>query len=159
MIIAVDPGRLESGWCVVDPTTLFPTSIGKSPNDDLRGILTAARSRHRDRIVIEMIASYGMPVGVDVFETVRWVGRFEEMAYPHPVELVYRRDVKLHLCHSAKASDANVVQALVDRFASGVRNRGKGTKAFPGWFYGFKGDAWQAYALAVYAVDRGRDVA
>jgi hypothetical protein len=53
-------------------------------------------------------------------------------------ELVYRRDVKLHHCHSAKAKDANITQALIDRFAPGVPNRGKGTKAEPGWFYGFK---------------------
>ena len=53
----------------------------------------------------------------------------------------------------AKAKDSNIRQALVDRFAPGQPNYGKGTKAQPGWFYGFNADIWQAYALAVYAAD------
>ena len=72
---------------------------------------------------------------------------------PAPCDLIYRKDVKLHLCHTTKAKDSNITQALIDRFASGEPNRGKGTKAAPGWFYGFKADIWQAYALAVLAAD------
>lgn len=34
-----------------------------------------------------------------------------------------------------------------------THNHGKGTKANPGWFYGFRADVWQAHALAVYAAD------
>jgi hypothetical protein len=84
-----------------------------------------------------------------------WIGRFDSWPTSRPTdpELVYRRDVKLHHCHSAKAKDANITQALIDRFAPGVPNRGKGTKAEPGWFYGFKADIWAAYALAVYVAD------
>jgi hypothetical protein len=81
-----------------------------------------------------------------------WIGRFAERS-PVTPELVYRRDVKLHHCHSAKAKDANITQALIDRFAPGVPNKGKGTKAEPGWFYGFRADIWQSYALAVYVAD------
>jgi hypothetical protein len=60
----------------------------------------------------------------------------------------------LHHCHSAKAKDSNIRQALADRFAPGEPNYGKGTKANQGWFYGFSADVWQAYALAVYAADQ-----
>ena len=31
-----------------------------------------------------------------------------------------------------------------------------GTKAEPGWFYGFRADVWQAYALAVYVADTSK---
>ena len=104
-----------------------------------------------------MVASYGMAVGKDVFETCVWIGRFAEAcgrdSDGEASQLVYRQPVKLHHCHSAKAKDSNIRQALVDRFAPGQPNYGKGTKAQPGWFHGFNADIWQAYALAVYAAD------
>lgn len=158
-ILAIDPGNTESGWCVIDADTREPLHFGKTPNEQLRlKILAGAPDVEAGMSVVEMVASYGMSVGADVFETCVWIGRFSEairgnwypFSEPH---LVYRRDVKLHHCHSAKANDSNIRQALVDRFAAGQPNHGKGTKAKPGWFYGFRADVWQAYALAVYAAD------
>jgi hypothetical protein len=97
-----------------------------------------------------------MPAGKTVFDTCVWIGRFSEAhaqvtgALP---DLILRPTVKAHICGSAKAKDPNIIQALVDRFAPGQPNKGKGTKAAPGWFYGFAADVWQAYALAVYVAD------
>jgi hypothetical protein len=108
-----------------------------------------------------MVASYGMVVGADVFQTVLQTGRFVEVAVEASqrfrVGLIYRHNIKLHHCHSARAKDTNVIQALVDRFASGEPNKGKGTKAAPGFFYGFRGDVWQAFALAAYVADSLKD--
>lgn len=152
-LLAIDPGNIESGWCVIDTNTCRPIAFGKDYND----ILPAVTSPHgADRVVIEMIASYGMAVGAEVFETCVWIGRFVEIYGDEgytPVERIKRQPVKLHHCHSSKAKDSNVTQALVDRFAAGQPNHGKGTKAAPGWFHGFAKDIWQAYALAVYAAD------
>ena len=151
-ILAIDPGNNESGIAVIDVATRRPLHIGKIPND---AVLKAIVAQDVRRVGIEMIASYGMPVGQEVFDTCVWVGRFQEVATRRmPTELVYRRDVKLHHCHSSKATDATVTQALVDRFARGQKNRGKGTKADPGWFHGFRADIWQSYALAVYIADQ-----
>jgi len=98
-----------------------------------------------------------MPAGRDVFDTCRFIGRLEHVLITRgtPYELVLRATVKAHHTGSAKAKDSNIIQALVDRFASGQPNRGKGTKANPGFFYGFAADTWQAMALAVYAADAG----
>lgn len=151
--LAIDPGPERSAYCWVDPDTLRPISVGIDPNSALRHILRNELDLD-DRLIIEMIASYGMPVGLEVFQTCLWVGRFVEAAFDDvTAELVPRLAVKTHLCHSAKATDANVTQALVDRFAPGQPNHGKGTKANPGFFAGFRADIWQSFALAVYAID------
>ena len=163
-ILAIDPGTTESAYVIIDANTCRPIEFGKIPNLQLRDRLwTSAPSViHASHAVIEMISSYGMAVGQEVFETCVWIGRFHAAIEIHTDEepaLVKRAAVKLHLCHTSKAKDANITQALIDRFASGQPNRGKGTKADPGWFYGFKADIWQAYALAVLTADTAKDAA
>jgi hypothetical protein len=153
-ILAIDPGNFCSGWVIVDTDDgLSPLSFGKSLNADV--LLAIGDSHQYDCAVIEMIASYGMPVGAEVFDTCVWIGRFTQALLHENCDatLTFRKDVKVHHCHSTKANDANVTQALVDRFARGAPNRGKGTKGKPGFFHGFSADIWQAYALAVQHAD------
>jgi len=151
-VLGIDPGNTASGWALINADTRFPEYFGKEDNEAMRGLLLETSGA--DVVVaVEMIASYGMPVGKTVFDTCLWVGRFIELAHPTPVQLITRNQVKNHLCHSSKAKDGNVAQALADRFAPGLPNRGKGTKADPGWFHGFAADIWQAYAVAVYVAD------
>jgi hypothetical protein len=98
-----------------------------------------------DFAAIEMIASYGLPVGREVFETCLWIGRFMERL-DKPTRLIYRKDVKLHLCNSPRAKDGNVRQALVDKYGK------PGTKKNPGKLYGISGHLWAALAVADYAL-------
>lgn len=161
-VLAIDPGNTQSAWVIIDADTCEPIRFAKEPNEALhRHILTCPDEfQGVEHVVIEMIASYGMAVGREVFDTCVWIGRFDEAIRGHwyppfsRPELVFRRDVKLHHCGTSKAKDPNVTRALVDRFAPGSSNFGKGTKAIPGWFYGFSKDVWQAYALAVLVADR-----
>jgi hypothetical protein len=160
-LLAIDPGNRESGWVVIDVATRRPLHFGKDPNRDLLDLVTSPHRPTYDDAVIEMVASYGMAVGADVFETCVWIGRFiQALDHAHAVNagMVKRQPVKLHHCHTPRATDANIRQALVDRFALGEPNHGKGTKAEPGWFHGFRADIWQAYALAVYAADIAEEV-
>lgn len=154
MILAIDPGNTHSGIALIEPGTCKPLKAAKIPNEE---VLDLIRTTSYDHLSIEMIASYGMAVGKEVFDTCVWIGRFIQHHHVWGGEvdhaLVYRRDIKLHHCHSAKAKDSNITQALIDRFAYGQPNRGKGTKAHPGWFHGFAADIWQAYALAVHTND------
>ncbi len=152
-ILAIDPGSTDSGYALIDADTRRPIKVGKVPNGDVLDVLGFS---FYDHVAVEMVASYGMAVGAEVFQTCVWVGRFmqhAELCNGEVPDLVYRITVKLHHCGTAKAKDANITQALIDRFASGEPNRGKGTKAEPGWFHGFRADIWQAYALAVYVAD------
>ncbi|MDR1212805.1 MAG: hypothetical protein LBK54_01690 [Propionibacteriaceae bacterium] len=157
MLLAIDPGPTVSAWIVVSDDS-EPSHFGKDDNASLREIvLGLAPPRGFDRVAIENVTSYGQTVGREVFDTCRWIGRFEEAAEAtgRRVELVPRRAVRRHHCDpSSQGSDREVIWALCDRFAPGQPNFGKGTVKAPGFFHGFKKDVWQAYALAVYVNDK-----
>ena len=150
MILAIDPGTFTSAYVRMGED-YRPVDFGLLPNEEL---LEKVRGASQDRLVCEMVESFGMAVGKEVFETVFWIGRFWEAFPGTETALLYRREEKLRLCGSVKAGDANIRQALIDRFAFGTPNKGKGTKSAPGWFYGFRADIWQAYAVAVTFADK-----
>ena len=137
-VFAIDPGPTESAYVIWDGATILEK--GKIPSES---ILPLIGIHARDcRLVCEMIASYGMAVGAEVFETCIWIGRYVEKAQGQ-MERVTRGKVKMHLCHSMKAKDSNIRQALIDRFGP------PGKKAEPGITFGLAGDTWAAFALAV----------
>lgn len=148
MILAIDPGPVDSAWVILDEN-LKPIKFGKWSNQ------TVLYEVHRnnvlgtaDHFAIEMVASYGMAVGAEVFETVFWIGRFwEETGNIDHKKRIYRKDVKMNLCQNMRAKDSNIRQALIDRF--GV----VGTKKNPGWFYGVSKDVWSAIAVGVTYAD------
>lgn len=159
IVLAIDPGPEESAWVLYDRRAGLVCrqrqwrshSFGHWHNSNvLEMVATRAKHGvHDDHLAIEMIASYGMPVGAEVFNTCVWIGRFIQAwsDWGREYALVYRRDVKLHLCGQARAKDGNVRQALIDRF--GGKAKAIGTKASPGALYGVSGDVWQALAVAV----------
>lgn len=149
VIFAIDPGNIESGYAIVEMPECKIIESGKVENEILLEKLFPFRDA--ECLAIEMIASYGMPVGKDVFETCLWIGRFTQVAIEQGVQpdYIYRREEKLCLCGSPKAKDANVKQALIDRYAKHDYKSGKGIKKNPDTFYGVSKDAWQAIAVAV----------
>lgn len=151
-IFAIDPGNRESAWCVYYPDTHTLGSFGKDKNSVVRQVLIDSR-QWEHQYAIEMIASYGMPVGADVFNTCLWAGRFLEVIERsgHSAELVYRKAVKLELCGTHKAKDSNIRQSILDRFPAtgGGAVPQQGTKAAPGPLYGVSKDVWAALAVAL----------
>lgn len=143
ILLAVDPGTTESAW--VRFFDGAPTQFGTIPNEEMLSFLRDEQqcSRH---LAIEMLASYGMPVGAEVFETAVWIGRFIE-AWGGPFTKVYRKDVKLHLCQSPRAADPNVRQAIIDKYGGKANAIGK--KKTQGPLYGVSGDVWAALAVAI----------
>jgi hypothetical protein len=69
---------------------------------------------------------------------------------------VKRREVKIHLCGSMKAKDANVRQVLLDRYGPG-KAKAVGLKRSPGPLYGFSKDLWSALAVGITWIEtRGK---
>lgn len=155
MILAIDPGNIKSGFVYLNDD-LSVVDKGKIDNENLLECIESEDFNLNCHIAIEMIASYGMPVGAEVFETCVWIGRYIQAFkchYNKEPKFIYRKDEKLNICQSMKANDASIKQALVDRFAKGQKNYGKGTKKEPGFFYGFKADIWAAMAVGVTYYD------
>lgn len=134
-ILAIDPGNEKSAFVIFDTET--QTIVDKAIIDNmvLKTRIMDDPEFQYDWLVIEMIASYGMPVGKTVFETCVWIGMFIEAAQK-PYQLVYRKDEKMHLCGSMKAKDSNIRQALLDRLG---KDKTKGCSK----------DIWAALAVAV----------
>jgi hypothetical protein len=149
-ILAIDPGPTQSGYAQLRGLKVINTGV--MPNHSM---LDYARNFCRaidiiePRVAIEQIRNMGMIVGQEVFYTVFWTGRIFEhcLHWSTTPELIPRIQIKLHLCGNARAKDANVRQALIDRFGA------PGTKKAPGGTYGVKSHAWSALAVAAYAMD------
>ena len=161
-ILAIDPGCAESAYVLMSPDySPDPQLRGKLANDAvLQVVQDCGRACHeRLTVAVEMVASYGMAVGREVFETCVWIGRFVQAAAEQgcKVDFVYRIEEKMALCHNSRARDANIRQALIDRFARFDRKSGKGTRKNPDVFYGFAADMWAAFAVGVTWLDREKE--
>lgn len=153
IVWAIDPGPVRSSYVRLASGGEVPVVLeqGELDNEAMRGELGLVVLRgHVSDVAIERIDSYGMPVGREVFDTILEAGRFVEVASRSAnvrVQLIPRRDIKLAICGSARARDANVRAALLDRF--GGRLVAQGRRAAPGPLYGVSGDRWAALAVAV----------
>lgn len=141
-IIGIDPGNKETAFVVLDEGKI--THHFYAENElALATLKDAANDGYYPKIYCEMIASYGMPVGKTVFDTCVFIGRIME-ALPD-VKLITRNTVKNAICHSSKAKDANIRQALIDIYGD------QGTKKNQGATFGISGDKWAALAVATAA--------
>lgn len=150
-VFAIDPGPRESAYVVLKDGKVDCGMVRS--NHEIRQLIRQGSHKDCSVMAIEMIACYGMPVGKETFETCLWIGRFIEAntgSLDRPKDaLVYRKDIKIHLCGTMKAKDANIRQSLIDKLGA------PGTKANPGATYGVTGHLWAALAVAVYASEKG----
>ena len=146
-VLGIDPGPEQTAFVWFDGSR--PGLNGIVGNQEMLALLAQAKTRGQN-VYCEDIASYGMAVGASVFSTCIWIGRYWERACVAQAlfHRVYRRDVKLHLCHSPRAKDGNVRVALIDRIGP------QGTKKQPGPTYGVRSHEWAALAVAVYGWDQ-----
>lgn len=137
--LGIDPGPVDHAWAVVLVEDAGPTLLefGKSGPPSF--------VPWECQTVIEMVASYGMPVGKSIFDTVLGIG---ELCERHAgAKLLTRMEVKRSLCRDSRAKDSNVRQVIIDRFG-GPQEKKKG-----GQLYGVSKDVWAAIAVALAAAD------
>lgn len=143
IVFGIDPGTSESAFVIWNGEEI--TSHGLVPNETLLNAFVCGEwaDPNSGVMVLEKVESFGMPVGKETFRTVFWSGRFAQGWTPKRFEEVTRREVKLHICGHVRATDANIRQALIDRFGP------PGVKAHKGMLYGLKGHEYAALAVAV----------
>lgn len=139
-ILALDPGTHDTAYITEGQSFIY----GHESNHFVLEYVSVCDA---DIVAIEMIASYGMAVGKETFETCVWIGRFIQAALDSgkKVILVPRIQVKLHLCQTTRAKDANIRQALLDKYGA------QGSKKEPGRTYGISKHIWAALAVYDYA--------
>jgi hypothetical protein len=147
IILGVDPGPKEHAFVWWDADAGRVVDLQTRPSfellfsSDLDKLLCKVNT-----VACEWIESYGMAVGQEVFRTVAGIGWLAGTIGTE-VRLVPRKAVKMHLCNSMRAKDANIRQALIDRFGA------VGTKKAPGPLFGVSSHYWAALAVAVYAAE------
>jgi hypothetical protein len=158
-LFAFDPGPERTAVVGLDDNTRAVRHAAILPNGELRKWL-AMEACCSDAFAIESVASYGMPVGAEVFATCVWIGRLIEMLRPFSIDgprLITRGQVKLHLCGQTRGVNDSVLrQRLIDIYGPG-KAVAIGTKKSPGPLYGLKADLWQALALAVTALETNQE--
>ncbi len=118
-------------------------------------LLMLRNKLNADALAIEMVESFGMAVGREVFQTCVWTGRFIETwnIKGFPWNPVTRKQVKMHLCNSMRAKDANIRAALIDKF--GGKDAAIGRKKTPGPLFGISADVWSALAVGITFTEGG----
>ena len=181
-ILAIDPGTTKSGWALLTDSGATVKDFGWFDNKKIYTLIKSSGCP----VVIEDVAHYGMPVGRDIFETVRWTGRFDHLATESlglDVMYITRPTIKAALCNSVKATDANVRQAVIDWYGGnavaiggkkclncagkGWRGRehtecveceGEGVLSPRGQLFGASSHVWSALALGItYSTRRERN--
>ncbi len=159
MVLAIDPGTIESAYVLWDGKQILEK--GKIGNYEMRSYINNLCDSTPDMIYLamEMVASYGMPVGQTTFETCVWTGRLIESYTRYmpesAVNPIFRKDVKMHHCHrTAGANDSTIRRALIDRFEPTLepKQRPKGI------LKGVSKDIWSALAIAVLFSDTHKDL-
>lgn len=157
-ILGIDPGTGQSGWVIYDSDN---HSIIGSGIWDNEALLSAIPDFNFDVMAIEMVASYGMPVGATTFETVFWVGRFAQLSESinRYVRRYYKKtDINPSICFNSNVKDAMIRRALLDMFPKngGGSEPSVGTKKQPGALYGINSHMFPALAVALtHALKKG----
>lgn len=155
-VLSLDTGTLHTGYSITRHKKNKPPEVldcGISMNGDIKYLICGGNS---DAIVMENFQCMGMPVGLSTFNSAVWLGRFIEASLTldgrELVWLMHRSAVKVEICGTPRAKDANIRQAIIDMYPDNIGG-GKcpqvGTSKQRGPLYGVTSHVWSALALAI----------
>lgn len=140
MIVGIDPGPIVQSCVLYDESA---RRVAQCQSFSFPAEIDALQCWMRSYpVACEWVESFGMAVGKEVFQTVFNIGVIHQALN---VRLIPRKDVKLFLCQSMRAKDANIRQSLIDEL--GV----VGTKKNRGPLFGVSQHYWAALAVAYTA--------
>ena len=154
IVLGLDPGPETCGVVLYDTEARRvlwsdpdrPVDVALSDIERIEGV---------DLVAIERVQASGFGIQ-SLFDTSRVGGRLEQRAldYPHPVVLLYRREVLSGLDATGRGNRDSLVRARLIEMHGGSRQVAMGKKASPGQLYGVSRDGWAALAVAVVAAQR-----
>ena len=150
MILAIDPGPMQSGYVLFSERLQEIHEADVKDNSLMLLKIKQWANEPGTSCAIEMIQSFGMPVGAEVFDTCVWIGRFMQHWHRYGRDtlprLIFRQAIKTHLCGQTKGVNDGVIrQRLIDLLGA------PGRKKTPGPTYGITTHMWPALAVAVTA--------
>ncbi len=175
-LLAIDPGTTQSAYVLLNAD--YQILSADKVDNALMVALIAEMPEITDIVIEDMEPRYtsgdrsaaGAVMGTSTIQTLKWMGVFTWQAALRGLAVgwVFRRDERSAIIPTKKNglpplpkgapahADGQIRAALIQRFARHDKVNGKGTKANPDTFYGFRGDMWQAMAVGVTALDRMR---
>ena len=150
-VLAIDPGPVNTAYALVRRKDRHLYAFGLISNQMLLWHLEKLLPAD---VAIEMIASYGMAVGAEVFETCVWIGRIMqhlESCGADDISRIFRREVKIAMCGSMQAKDANVRQAIIDSYQA---NQSNDVTKKGGSLYKVSKDVWAAIGVALTQISK-----
>lgn len=115
-ILALDTGSYESAFVLYNKETKQLADRHWLPNTELIERLKKYYSNNDiELVLIEMSASYGMPIGMEVLMNCFVIGMFAQLAkqYNIPVKLIFRKTVKLELCGALRKVNDSAVNITI----------------------------------------------
>jgi len=157
-VLAIDPDPCGGTWVHLDGTGVVREHHRR---EEIDALCDLARFGHCV-VAVELMQSYGMPVGLSIFESCYRIGELMRACKGNGVTFwpTTRKQVVSTLCGKANAKDKNVRAALLDLYPAtgGGKTPQIGTKAQPGPLYGLAADEWSALAIGLcylYSVKQG----
>lgn len=156
MILGIDPGNEQSGWCLVS-NGKWPADAGKEANADVRHRIACLAADPTLAnvfygVVIENIQSYGGAIGRSTLDTCIEIGRMVQVCHDNqlPVILIPRPEyVRWHCDGARKVNDSVLRQALLLKY--GGDKKGEPLHMLKGGT-----DKRSAFAVAAYAIEAGK---